>query len=95
MQDVYLQNDSTIVAGLEHKPLIYSGDQAMVLINGKGAGTSNDEKDVCHEPVSVINVEKGKTYRMRFVGGTALSFNIIGFEDHDLQLIEADGYVYL
>ncbi|KAE9370969.1 multicopper oxidase [Stipitochalara longipes BDJ] len=91
-QDVFVQNDSTIVAGLEHTPLIYAGDQAMVLINGKGAGSSNDGAVVCNEALSVINVEPGKSYRLRFIGGTGLSYDIIAIEGHNtLELIEADG----
>lgn len=64
----------------------------MVLINGKGGGI-HDNGIVCNEPLSVINVEPGMTYRFRVVGGSAISFNTFGIEGHnDLELIEADGY---
>lgn len=62
----------------------------MILLNGKGGGLTDDGK-VCNESLSVINVEPGKTYRFRLIGGTALSFNSIGIEDHpNLEVIEAD-----
>lgn len=73
----------------------YEKAQTMVLINGKGAGLT-DDGTVCNETISVINVECGKTYRLRLIGGTALSFNSLAIEDHeDLQVIEADAYVFL
>lgn len=65
----------------------------MVLINGKGGGLTGD-KAFCNDTLSVINVEPGKDYRFRLIGGTAFSFNTLGIEDHDnLEVIEADAYV--
>ena len=64
----------------------------MVLINGKGGGV-HDKGIVCNDPLSVINVEPGRTYRFRVVGASAISFNVFGIEGHnELELIEADGY---
>jgi hypothetical protein len=70
----------------------------MVLINGKGGGIAStgitSPSVPCNEVLSVINVKPGKCYRLRLIGGTALSFNIFAIEDHDdLQVIEADAYV--
>ncbi|KFY22306.1 hypothetical protein V493_06685 [Pseudogymnoascus sp. VKM F-4281 (FW-2241)] len=90
-QDVFKQNDSYILEGLSATPQRYDGDQAMVLINGKGGGV-HDKGIVCNEPLSVINVEPGRTYRFRVVGASAISFETFGIEGHnDLELIEADG----
>jgi hypothetical protein len=81
-----MENDTYLAEGLEATPIRYSGDQTMVLVNGKGAGTSDDGNFTCNEC--------GKTYRLRFVGGTAISFNSFAIEGHDsLEVIEADGYV--
>jgi len=47
---------------------------------------------VCNASHSVIDVEPGKTYRLRFIGATALTFASIAIEGHEsLQVIEADG----
>ncbi|KAH8654950.1 Cupredoxin [Tricladium varicosporioides] len=89
LHDVFRQTEETIEAGLLETPLVYDGDQAMVLINGKGAGESDGK--VCNDTLSVINVEPGKTYRLRLIGGTALSFNSLAIEGHEnLEVIEAD-----
>jgi L-ascorbate oxidase len=62
-----------------------------VLINGVGVARSEKAgQGACQLPV--IDVEPGKTYRMRFVGATALSMVAFGIEDHStLDIIEADG----
>ncbi|EHK96709.1 putative L-ascorbate oxidase [Glarea lozoyensis 74030] len=40
----------------------------------------------------MVSVEPGKTYRLRFIGATALTFALLAFEGHDsLTVIEADG----
>ncbi|KAG9231363.1 Cupredoxin [Amylocarpus encephaloides] len=62
----------------------------MILVNGKGGGTANGT--ACNATLSTINVKPGKTYRLRFIGSTALTFAILVFEGHEtLQVIEADG----
>lgn len=73
--------------------MTYERGQEMVLINGKGGGTT-DPGASCNDSLTVINVEPGQTYRMRLIAGTGLSFDILGIEGHDnLEVIEADGYV--
>ena len=67
----------------------------MVLINGKGGGIASTGITTpsvpCNESLAIINVDPGKCYRFRLIGGTALSFNTMAFEDHDeLTIIEAD-----
>ena len=92
LQDVFKKNDSTIESGLVHSPLIWSGETDMILINGKGGGSTNGTS--CNASLSTINVEPGKTYRLRFIGATALSFSTLAFEGHEsLEVIEADGLV--
>ncbi|RFU24096.1 hypothetical protein B7463_g12243, partial [Scytalidium lignicola] len=90
LSDVFTRNDTDIEEGLVHSPLIWSGDAFMVLINGKGGGSANGT--ACNASVEIINVEPNKTYRLRFIGGTALTFVSLAIEGHsELTVIEADG----
>ncbi|AEO59159.1 laccase-like protein [Thermothelomyces thermophilus ATCC 42464] len=69
-----------------------------------GDGTSNSwdgiRGDDQIEPptdctLPVIDVEPGKTYRLRFIGATGLSLLTMGFEDHnDLTIVQVDGSEY-
>lgn len=90
LQDVFTKNESTIESGLIATPLSWSGEAAMILVNGKGGGSANGT--ACNASLSTINVKPGKTYRLRFIGGTALTFSTLAIEGHeDLTIIEADG----
>ncbi|KAH8797745.1 Cupredoxin [Xylogone sp. PMI_703] len=90
LSDAFTRNDTDIAAGLAHNPLIWSGESSMVLINGKGGGSANGT--ACNASLDIINVEPNKTYRLRFIGGTALSFASLAIEGHsELTVIEADG----
>lgn len=95
VQDVFPDSDEFIEHALLAKPMAYERAQEMVLINGKGAGVvSSDIDKPCNESISVLDVEKGKTYRLRLIGGTGLSFDILAIEGHEeLEVIEAEGYV--
>ena len=91
IQDYYNKSDETIEKGLTGIPFVWSGETNAVLLNGVGvalgekAGQGN-----CKLPV--IDVEPGKTYRLRFVGATAISIVKLGIEGHSkLDVIEADG----
>lgn len=91
IQDVFPDTDEYIEAALLAVPMEYERAQEMVLINGKGGGTT-DPGASCNDSLTIINVEPGKTYRMRLIGGTALSFDILAIEGHDhLEVIEVDG----
>ncbi|KUJ06572.1 L-ascorbate oxidase [Mollisia scopiformis] len=88
--DTFTGNDSTIEAGLVHNPLVWSGEAAAILVNGQGGGTNNGT--ACNATLSSLDVEPGKTYRFRFIGGTALTFASLAIEGHsNLTVIEADG----
>lgn len=94
LQDVFTKNDSTIEAGLIANPLAWSGETSMILVNGKGGGSANGT--ACNASLSAIDVEPGKTYRLRFIGSTALTFASLAIEGHNtLTVIEADGYARL
>lgn len=90
LQDPFTRNDTDIAAGLAHSPLIWSGETSMVMINGKGGGTANGT--ACNASLEIIDVKPNKTYRLRFIGGTALTVASLAIEGHsDLVVIEADG----
>lgn len=90
VQDAFVKNETAIEAGLVASPLSWSGEAAAILVNGKGGGSVNGT--ACNASLSTIDVEPGKTYRLRFIGATALTFASIAIEGHDgLQVIEADG----
>ena len=90
ISDVFNKTDDTIETGLVASPLSWSGETSMVLINGKGGGDNNGT--YCKGELDVIHVQPGKTYRLRFIGGTALTFATIAIQGHEkLTVIEADG----
>jgi L-ascorbate oxidase len=90
LMDVFGAEDEVLEHLLTATPIQSEGFQSMVLINGYGGGiTVTGEK--CNETLPVINVEAGKTYRMRVVGGTGISYDIFAIEGHpELDIIEAD-----
>jgi FtsP/CotA-like multicopper oxidase with cupredoxin domain len=90
LQDTFVKNFTTIEQGLTATPFIWSGEAAAILVNGKGGGSSNGT--ACNASLSTIDVEPGKTYRLRFISATALTFASLAIEDHSsLEIIEADG----
>jgi L-ascorbate oxidase len=92
IQDTFTKDFQTIEKGLVNTPFVWSGEAAAILINGKGGGSANGT--ACDASLSVIDVEPGKTYRIRFIGATALTFASLAIEGHSsLEVIEADGYV--
>ncbi|KAL2147560.1 hypothetical protein VTI28DRAFT_8815 [Corynascus sepedonium] len=58
--------------------------------------TGHDEIELLSDcTLPVIDVEPGKTYRLRFIGATGLSLLTMGFEDHnELTIIQVDGTEY-
>lgn len=90
LQDVFKKTDSEIEEGLLANPFQWSGETENILINGQGQLATSVPSVDCN--LATIDVEPDKTYRFRFIGGTALSFVTLAFEGHDqLTLIEADG----
>jgi len=88
--DVYDKTDSAIEEGLTGNPFQWSGEPSNLLINGKGHIEGHKASADCE--LAHIIVEPDKVYRLRFIGGTALSFVTLAFEGHEqMTLIEADG----
>lgn len=90
LSDVFNKTNLAIESGLVANPLSWSGETAMVMINGKGGGSANGT--FCNASLSVIDVEPNKIYRLRFIGSTALTFASLAIQGHaNLTVIEADG----
>ncbi|KAJ4149869.1 hypothetical protein LMH87_010647 [Akanthomyces muscarius] len=76
-----------IVESTEQPPY---NDPSALLVNGQGR-SANDTDGSCK--LAALEVEASKTYRLRFIGATALSTLSLSIEDHDvLEIIEADGH---
>ncbi|KAI9735469.1 MAG: hypothetical protein M1818_006475 [Claussenomyces sp. TS43310] len=83
----------------------WTGEAETILVNGNsflgldGNDSQTPEPWTKSEPPvvstcgpEVIQVEPGKTYRMRMIGGSALNLVSLGFEDHpELSVMAADG----
>jgi len=90
LQDVFNKTNENITAGLLANPFVWSGEPSNVMVNGKGQMHGMLKSPVCE--LASIHVQHDRTYRIRFIGGTALSFVTLGIEGHDkLTIIEADG----
>jgi L-ascorbate oxidase len=91
LSDHFTETDEVIEAGLTATPLKWTGETKAVLVNGVGVAiNATAGSGSCNLPI--INVDPGKTYRFRFIGGTAISMVQMGFQGHsNLTIIEADG----
>lgn len=91
-QDYFNKTDTQIAYGLVSEPFVWSGETNAVLVNGVGVSLGEEAgKNGCELPV--INVDPDKTYRMRFIGATALSMVQLGIIDHDnFTIVGADGH---
>lgn len=76
-------------------PQQWTGDPVALQINGQSGTaptTENPTPDLSCQPY-FINVRPGTTYRVRLVGGTAISMVTFAIDQHpQLDIIEADGY---
>ncbi|KAK2041127.1 L-ascorbate oxidase [Colletotrichum somersetense] len=92
ISDYFNKTDDEVESGLTASPFVWSGETHGVLINGVGVAVGETAgKENCALPV--IDVDPGKTYRLRFIGATALSMVQLGIAGHDkMTIIEADGH---
>lgn len=61
LTDVFSKADADIVSGLGANPFTWSGETSMVLINGKGGGSTDVAKNIsCNSPLTMLNVDPGK-----------------------------------
>lgn len=90
LADIFEKTDADVEEGLVANPFRWSGETVNILVNGQGQLPGSVASSGCE--LATISVEPEKTYRFRLIGGTALSFVSLSFEDHDeLTMIEADG----
>ncbi|XDG05356.1 hypothetical protein ABKA04_004971 [Annulohypoxylon sp. FPYF3050] len=90
--DWYMKSDEEVETGLTSIPFKWSGEPNALIFNDRTGNKSFDDApdDSC-KPY-IIDVEPETTYRVRFVGGTAISFVHFGIEEHtNLTIIAADG----
>ena len=93
--DFYPETDEQVETMLAAVPQQWTGDPVAILVNGQ-SGTAptieNTTPDKSCQPY-LMNVQPGKTYRLRLAGATALSMITFAIQDHPaLEIIEADGY---
>ncbi|KAF9892042.1 hypothetical protein FE257_002448 [Aspergillus nanangensis] len=89
LSDFWSAPDDQIVAGLRSSNFTWSGETEAILVNGHSRQQTNDTGDC---KLASIDIEPDKSYRLRFIGATALSFLSLAIESHDVQIIEADGH---
>ncbi|KAI4859801.1 putative multicopper oxidase [Hypoxylon rubiginosum] len=90
--DWYMKTDYEIEKGLVSIPFNWSGEPNALIFNDRTGNKSFEEApdDSC-KPY-IVDVDPATTYRLRFVGGTAISFVTSAIEDHpNLTIIAADG----
>ncbi|KAI1807502.1 putative multicopper oxidase [Daldinia bambusicola] len=90
--DWYMKSDEEVETGLMSKPFKWSGEPNALIFNDRTGNKSfEDAPDDSCKPY-IVDVEPSTTYRVRFVGGTAISFVQFGIEAHsNLTVIAADG----
>ncbi|KAL1665692.1 Cupredoxin [Schizophyllum commune] len=92
--DFYYKSDYNLSSGLLAAPFQWTNDPQALTVNGNAYGECDPAvkacKSGCH--TEVVTVEPDKTYRIRVIGATALSFLYMALEDHPgFELIEVDG----
>lgn len=86
------ETDAQVEQGVNSNPLMWPGETNGIMINGKTISDFGVVDDAT-VGLAVIEVDPASTYRFRFIGGTALSYTALAFEEHaDLGVIEADGH---
>jgi L-ascorbate oxidase len=89
ISDYFSEPDDEIVDGLVSTNFTWSGETEAILVNGQSRPATN-ATGACK--LAAISVDAGKTYRLRFIGATALSFVSLAIESHHMHIIEADGH---
>ncbi|KAJ5377501.1 uncharacterized protein N7496_004910 [Penicillium cataractarum] len=89
LSDFFNETDKKIIDGLTSTNFTWSGETGAILVNGKSRQATNSTGS-CQ--LASICIEPGLSYRLRFIGATALSFVSLSIESHDVSIIEADGH---
>ncbi|EMC95519.1 hypothetical protein BAUCODRAFT_122835 [Baudoinia panamericana UAMH 10762] len=89
--DYFNKTDPVIEQGLVSNPFTWSGETNAILINGVGVSVG-EKAGTPHCSLPVINVDAGKTYRMRSIGSSALSMVQLAITNHtNFTIVAADG----
>ena len=101
LSDFWHRDGRTLAAGRVQQPFRWVGDPQSSLHNGKGnysCPTPATATTACPSPplspaqaLEQVLVEPGKTYLLRVIGATSLSFLDLAVEGHALTVVEADG----
>jgi L-ascorbate oxidase len=102
MQDWYHLDGPALQAGLDSIPFIWLGDAQSFLINGGGLylpcyENTTSDLSMCASDCTVdnyiktIDVESGKTYRLRIIGGQILVGVNFAIHGHNMTVVEVDG----
>ncbi|KAL4784881.1 Cupredoxin [Aspergillus varians] len=89
ISDYFSKTDEDVETGLSSTHFQWSGETTAILVNGHGRPATNSTGSC---KLAAISVEPGKTYRLRFIGGAAMSFVSLAIDSHDVSIIEADGH---
>lgn len=90
--DYYNNTDTNIETGLLADPFVWSGETHALLVNGQSGTSGFDNATDASCAPCTIHVDPEKTYRIRFIGMTAISLITLGIESHsNLSIVEADG----
>jgi L-ascorbate oxidase len=103
LQDWYHRAGASARAGLDSEPFIWIGNAQSFLINGMGyfdgCGGDTPDTSVCTANCSLENqaysldVEEGKTYRLRIINAASLVGINLAIAGHNLTVVEADGTI--
>ena len=103
LQDWYHQDGFMRRTGLDTSPFIWIGNANSFLINGGGIFTpclGNDTEGLsCADDCSVdnyiktIEMEAGKTYRLRIISGTELIGVNFAIQGHNMTVVEVEGTI--
>jgi L-ascorbate oxidase len=102
LQDWYHRTGDSSRSGLDSEPFIWIGNAQSFLINGLGrydgclgdTPVANCDADCSIENyISSINIEAGKTYRLRIINGASLIAINFAIASHTMTIVEADGTI--
>ena len=103
LQEIWDRTENQLMQDLLAFDYYWVQGPEVFLVNGQGLSNTTSNA-TSHQPASgenelaelaemtTIDVEPGKTYRLRFIGAMAASLVMMGFEHHpSMEIIQADG----
>lgn len=93
--EIYHASDSNITTGLLNATFTWIGEPQAITVNGDALGSCNSTTSKCTSTCRhhVLDVDSDKTYRVRTIGTSSLTFPYYAIEGHGaLTVIAADGH---